>query len=127
MRKNLFVRLWRDVRAHTVRDMLILVASLMCVVAAVGILWLSSLKLPDLSSFDNRKIAESTKIYDRTGQVLLYDLNQGIKRTVVSSDQISPFIKDATVSIEDENFYHHHGIVISSIIRAALADILSGH
>ncbi len=94
---------------------------------AVGILWVSSFKLPDLTSFESRKITESTKIYDRTGTILLYDLNQGVKRTVLASSDISPFIKNATVAIEEQDFYKDGGIKISSIIRALLANILSGH
>ncbi|HVT75141.1 MAG TPA: transglycosylase domain-containing protein [Candidatus Paceibacterota bacterium] len=130
MRKNSVIRWYRrtrrHIKAHTKRDILILVASAACIFASGIILWISSFQLPDLSSFDSRKVTESTKIYDRTGTVLLYDLNQGVKRTVLPSSDISPLIKNATVAIEDEDFYHHGGIKISSIIRAVLANIVSG-
>ena len=80
----------------------------------------------DLSSFEQRKVSESTKIFDRTDTVLLYDLHDSVKRTLLPSEDISPFIKKATVAIEDEEFYTHKGIKITSIIRAILANLVSG-
>ncbi len=124
--RNPLRRLRKHLRAHTKMDVFLIVASLACIILAVLVLWISSFKLPDLSSFESRKITESTKIYDRTGTVLLYDLNQGVKRTILPSEDISPFLKNATVAIEDEDFYHHGGIKVSSILRAILADIFSG-
>ena len=107
------------------RNILLFIISLGIVILGIGLIWLSTLKIPDLSSFSARQTQQSTKIYDRTGTVLLYDAYQGERRTVVSFDQISPYIKDATLSIEDKDFYHHGGIVISSIIRSILVDLTS--
>lgn len=87
------------------------------------IVWAANLKIPTLESFSARQVVESTKIYDRTGEVLLYDVNQNIKRTVVPFDQISDHVKKATVAIEDRGFYQHGGIDISSLFRALIADI----
>src|ERR1035437_9826021 len=89
-------------------------------------LWISTFQMPDLSSFDTRVVSQSTKIYDRTGKVLLYDIHVNAKRTVVSFDEISPNIKNATVAIEDADFYQHGGIKVSSIIRSFFANIFSG-
>jgi 1A family penicillin-binding protein len=94
--------------------------------AGALILWLSTLKIPDLQSFDQHALSESTRIYDKTGQTLLYNVNQDTKRTVVPFDQISPYLKEATIAIEDSSFYSHGGIKISSIIRAFFADLFSG-
>ncbi len=88
-------------------------------------LWAATLTLPDLGSFDSRLVGQSTKIYDRTGEILLYDINQNVRRTVIPFDQISTNMKHATVAIEDDQFYSHHGIRIESIIRAVLANIFS--
>lgn len=89
------------------------------------ILWAATLKTPDLNSFDTRLAGISTKIYDRTGNVLLYDVNQSVRRTVVPFESISPYLKNATISIEDEDFYQHSGISVSSIIRSVFVDILT--
>ena len=82
--------------------------------------------MPDLESFDTRKVTQSTKIYDRTGKILLYDIHQDTKRVVVPFEDISKNIKNATVAIEDAEFYQHGGIKISSIFRSILSNILSG-
>jgi penicillin-binding protein 1C len=124
--RSVLSKLRHHIKAHTKRDIFILIASLAFIFISILLLWVSSFRLPDLSSFDSRKVTESTKIYDRTGTILLYDLHDGIKRTVLPSAEISSFIKNATVAIEDEDFYHHGGIKITSIIRAVLANIVSG-
>jgi len=93
--------------------------------AGILVLWFALLDLPDLQSFDERVVRQSTKIYDRTGEVLLYDLHENIQRTVVPYEDISRHIKNATVAIEDSEFYEHNGIKISSTIRAILANLLS--
>ena len=82
--------------------------------------------VPDISSFASRQIDQSTKIYDRTGQVLLYDYNRDAKRSIIPLSSISPNIINATIAIEDSSFYEHGGIRLTSIFRAILADIFGG-
>lgn len=91
--------------------------------AGIFLLWISSWRVPALDSFQERTVTQSTKIYDRTGKILLYDLSQDVKRTVVPFDQISPNIKNATLAIEDIDFYKHGGIKPLSILRAVLVNI----
>ena len=93
-------------------------------ITSILIIWISSIKIPDFHSFDNRKVVNSTKIYDKTGQVLLYDIHQDVKRTDVSFDEMGDNIKKATVAVEDSSFYTHSGIKITSIIRAAISNVL---
>lgn len=90
------------------------------------ILWVALLPTPDLSSFEDRKVVESTKIYDRTGEVLLYDVNKDIRRSSISLSSISPYIRNATVALEDDTFYQHFGIRPISVVRAALANLVRG-
>ena len=100
--------------------------SLCFILAGIAAIWVANLQIPDLSAFETRKVDQSTKIYDRTGQILLYDIHDDVKRTVVPFSDISQNLKDATVAIEDADFYHHFGIKPLSILRAGIADIFSG-
>lgn len=102
---------------------LVVLVSVFFLTAGLGVLWFSTAKIPDLSSFDRRVLSQSTKIFDRTGKVLLYDLSQNMKRTVIPFENISPNIKKATLAIEDSDFYSHNGIKISSIFRAFLNNL----
>jgi membrane peptidoglycan carboxypeptidase len=89
-------------------------------------IWVATLEIPDLSNFEERQVVQSTKIYDRTGEVLLYDLHQDIRRTLIPIEEVSYHIKNATVAIEDDQFYNHPGIDIRAIIRAAVTNFTQG-
>ena len=82
--------------------------------------------VPDINSFTSRQQDQSTKIYDRTGQVLLYDYNRDAKREIVPIANVSPNLVSAVIAMEDSSFYEHGGIRFTSIIRAMLADALGG-
>ena len=82
--------------------------------------------VPDIDSFASRQIDQSTKIYDRTGQVLLYDYNRDAKREIVPIADISINAIHATIATEDSGFYDHGGIRFTSIVRAMIADALGG-
>ncbi len=96
------------------------------VIVGVGFLWISSLEIPDLSTFEERRVLQSTKIYDRTNEILLYDLHQDVKRTLVPYEEISRHIKNATVAIEDDTFFEHWGVRPFSIMRAAISNLQGG-
>lgn len=87
------------------------------------LLWASSLKIPDIESFEQRKIAQSTKIYDRTGEMLLFDLHENIQRTLIPFSDVSRHVKNATVAIEDAEFYEHIGVKPIAFIRAVIANL----
>ncbi|MBP9668800.1 MAG: PBP1A family penicillin-binding protein [Candidatus Pacebacteria bacterium] len=95
---------------------------------AVGgvLIWLMTIDIPSIAGFHDRKVAESTKIYDRTGEILLYDVHGTVRRTKVPFADISRYVKNATIAIEDAEFYTHLGIKPTSILRAVLANIQTG-
>lgn len=107
---------------HT-KNLMLLCVGVFFVLASIFLLWASFIKLPDFNDFHSRKVVESTKIYDRTGKILLYDVHQNVKRTLVPFDSIPNNLKNATIAIEDANFYKHHGIDPKSIARAVLANL----
>lgn len=115
-------RNWKEI----IIDVLIFGFAGFIIIAAGLLVWISTLEIPDLSAFEERRVLQSTKIYDRTGEVVLYDLHQDVRRTIVPFEEISQNIKDATVAIEDDQFYNHIGIDIRAIIRAALSNFSQG-
>lgn len=121
--KNLWNKLKALLEKHGTRNIAIFVFS--CVILVIGLLliWVSTFQIPSLDTLDAIKVSQSTKIYDSTGQILLYDVYQNGKRTVVPIENISPYIKDATISIEDKNFYTNSGIEPTSILRALWVDL----
>lgn len=78
--------------------------------------------IPDPSKLGEQRGLESTKIFDRTGTVVLYEFGE-IRRTYKPFNEISPYIKNATVAIEDKDFYKHGGISFRGIFRALWADL----
>ncbi len=109
-----------------ITEVALLVIGLGVLLAAILVVWIATIKLPDFENFENRKIVNSTKIYDRTGKILLYDFHDNIKRTQISSDKISNHIKNAAIAIEDSHFYEHYGIRPLSILRAVYVNIVTG-
>ncbi len=99
-------------------------------ISALGVLFIAVLflyyakNLPDPNKLLDRNIPESTKIFARDGS-LLYEIHGEYKRTQVTLDQISPNLKNATIAVEDKDFYKHGGVSVTGIIRAALTDVLS--
>lgn len=110
----------------TIKHTILLGIAFTMVAGGVFLVWASTLTIPDFASIEYRKVAQSTKIYDRTGEVLLYDIHQDIKRTIVPHQEISPFIKSAAVAIEDAAFYEHYGVRPLAFLRAVLVNISEG-
>lgn len=82
--------------------------------------------LPNPSRIADRAVVESTKIYDRTGKILLYEIHGEEKRTVVRLREVPDHVKYATLAAEDVNFYQHPGIDIKGIFRALFINIKRG-
>jgi 1A family penicillin-binding protein len=98
-----------------------LLAGIMC--AGVFTAWAVLAGVPSIETIENRAVAESTKIYDRTGNVLLYDVHGSMRRTEIPFDEISPYIRNATVAIEDDTFYQHNGFRPMAFLRAILVNL----
>ncbi len=112
-------------RKHGLRNISIFMLSCGMFFVGILIIWVSSFKIPSLDTIEERKVIQSTKIYDNTGKILLYDVYQKKKRTVVPFEEISPYIKEATLSIEDKDFYTHAGFKPTSFLRAAIINAIT--
>ena len=82
--------------------------------------------LPQLKNIAGENIGGNVDYYDSTGKTLLFQDYGGIKRSPVASNQISPYMKNATVAIEDKNFYKEGAFDFRSILRASLNDFTGG-
>lgn len=67
-----------------------------------------------------------TKYYDRNDKLLWEDKGTGDYRLVVDSDQLSKYLKDATVALEDKDYYKHSGISITGLARAVVTNASGG-
>jgi len=87
--------------------------------------WLSR-DLPDPNRLIERQIAQTTKIYDRTGETVLYEIHGAEQRTLVTLDQIPEYLINATIAIEDKDFYKHKGISLWGIFRGVVWQTIRG-
>lgn len=116
----------KKLNKQSIKNIILIIVGIGLLFTGLLVVWISTLQIPDFKSFTERKIQSSTKIYDRTGTILLYDVHKNIKRTIIPYEEMGVNILNATVAIEDSEFYKHKGIRISSIIRATIWAKLTG-
>lgn len=85
--------------------------------------WLSD--LPDYTDANAYLVSEPTEIVDCNGNKLASFYTQN--RKSVTKDNVSPYVLQGTVDVEDERFYEHGGIDLWGIARAAVATLSGGH
>ncbi|MDO8551378.1 MAG: PBP1A family penicillin-binding protein [bacterium] len=81
--------------------------------------------LPNPNSLLSRDQIISTKIYDRNG-TLLYKIYHNENRSLVTLDQVPLSLRQATIAIEDAEFYRHYGFSIKGISRSLYENVVSG-
>lgn len=79
--------------------------------------------LPRPEKFTEKQFIQSTKIYDRTGEILLYEIYGEEKRTIIPLSEISDHLKNAVIATEDSGFYNHFGIDLKGILRSVLINL----
>ena len=78
--------------------------------------------LPNPKELSLREISQTTKIYDRNG-FLLYQIYANENRTLVPLSLVPKDLVNATIAIEDKDFYKNPGFDANAIVRAAIADV----
>lgn len=91
---------------------------------AIGVFAYYAKDLPSPGKLNKRQVVESTKIYDRTGEHLLYEIHGEEKRTSIPLKDMSEIVRAATIAAEDQTFYQHYGVQFKAIARAAIYDLL---
>ncbi len=90
-----------------------------------GMMMAISQDLPQLENKKEFAEAKNSVVLDDQGNKIGTLLNNN-QRILADSDQISPYMKQAAVAIEDRRFYEHNGVDIQGMARAGLADVLPG-
>ena len=94
-------------------------------IAVFAIIIKYRLELPNLQSMvEDYKPQMATIIYDKNNNVV--DTLSVEAREVVKLEDVSPFVKDAFLAIEDKQFYSHHGLNFKGIARAVITTFLKG-
>lgn len=83
-------------------------------------------ELPDPKQFGSRQVSQSSKIFDRSGEILLYEIYNEEKRTIIPFEEIPEYAKRATIGIEDKNFYTHPAFDWRAMARAFFTNIVKG-
>ncbi len=92
-------------------------SAISCLVLFFGVFAYFAKQLPNPKDFQERVVKQSTRIYDKTGEILLYEAGGDIKRTYVKLEDISSDLQHATIAAEDANFYKHFGIDAKGFAR----------
>jgi penicillin-binding protein 1A len=92
--------------------------------ATAGVLFVYNSDLPQVNSLEDYRPSLVTEVYADDGRVIgSFALE---RRIVVTWDQIPQLVKDAVVSVEDQNFYEHWGIDLYGIARAGVKNLMAG-
>lgn len=94
-------------------------------IAAVGYVLSVAQSEPSLSSLKPVVSGGSSSVYAANGQRLGFIQSDAL-RTPIPTDQMAPYLRDATVAIEDQRFYHNDGIDLTGIFRSAVKDVTQG-
>jgi penicillin-binding protein 1C len=108
----------------TRRSRIISVVSIVAGISLIGLVILFK-DVPNPTKLTKTPAPISTQILDRNGK-LLYEVYTEYKRTPIAFADIPNFVKEGTIAIEDKNFYQHHGIDITGIIRAGFNALFKG-
>ncbi|MDO8497891.1 MAG: transglycosylase domain-containing protein, partial [bacterium] len=72
---------------------------------------------------DYKSVALSTHIYDRNGQ-LLYEIFRDQNRTPITLKDLPSYVYQATIAVEDKDFYRHQGVSLTSGVLRAMREIV---
>src|ERR671935_1283410 len=99
-----------------------LLAILLVVLPGILYVWAG---LPSTTNLSTARLPLSTRIYDRTGTVLLAEIHQGSERRhIVPISQVAPTMRQATIAVEDRSFYQHGGLNLPRTVQAAFQDLI---
>jgi len=99
------------------------VGIVVCFLLLVGLFAYFRKDLPKITDFNGNNLPGSVSYYDKTGQTLLWQDYDAVKRIPVEHDKINDYVKNATIAIEDKDFYKQGAFNVRGIARAAWHDV----
>jgi penicillin-binding protein 1A len=99
------------------------VGIVVCFLLLVGLFAYFRKDLPNITDVNGNNLPGSVSYYDRTGKTLLWQDYDAVKRIPVEHDQINENVKNATIAIEDKDFYKQGAFNVRGIMRAAWHDV----
>ncbi len=113
-------------KKEIIKKLIILGVSLFLIFSVIITIFviITSKNLPNPDELLMREISQSTKIYDRTGENVLYEISGEEKRTLIDINEIPDHVKYAVISIEDKNFYNHRGFSLFAMFRTVITNII---
>ena len=90
-----------------------------------GIMMAITQDLPQLEAKKEFAEAKNSEVVDDQGNRIGTLLNNN-NRILVDSGDISPYMKEAAVAIEDRRFYEHSGVDLKGLFRAGIENVLPG-
>jgi len=97
-----------------------------CFILLVGVFAYFRKDLPNIKDISGTNIGGSITYYDRTGKTVLFQDYDAVKRIPVSADAIHDNVRNATIAIEDKDFYKHGAFDVRGITRAGIHDVFGG-
>ncbi len=94
-------------------------------VGSLVYLYMVNQSLPTYEELVDRDVPESSKLYARDG-TLIYEFYGEYKRSRIPLERVSPYLVNATLAIEDKDFYNHGAISLPAIARAVIANYETG-
>ena len=122
-RKSRFSRRWKILSFFALS---LLFLTILALITALGVIAYFAKDLPSPTQLSQREVPQSTKIYSRQGD-LLYEVYTDQRRTLVDLNDIPQVLIDATLAVEDAEFYQHRGFDLKGILYALYRTLFTGN
>jgi penicillin-binding protein 1A len=114
-------------RWHKIAIPIIFVIGILVAAGGVAAAWAINIynSAPPLASLKPVQKGRSSAIYSADGRLIGYIQSENIRQPI-SEEEIPQVMRNATISIEDKNFWTHGALDYPGIVRAVIKDIGAG-
>jgi len=112
---------------HKIAIPLGILAALVAIAGGIGVAWAIKTynSAPPLSSLKPVQKGRSSAIYAADGSLIGFIRSENVRQPLPAK-ALPQVLRDATIAIEDKNFFQHGALDYEGIARAALKDIQAG-